>query len=261
MTWDPQQYGRYAAERSRPFFDLVDRIPVRTANFVVDLGCGTGALTKTLAERWPQAETLGVDSSPQMLTQALQTASGSTVRLRFVQADIAAWTPECPVDVLVSNAALHWLPDHEWLLPRLVGYLAPGGTLAVQMPDRFTSPSQVAIDEIAADPRWSDRLAGVGLHRKSVLPAERYIDLLRSCGCDVDAWRTTYYHLLRGENPVFEWLKGSGLGALLSELDDARREVFAAAVADRLRQIYPPTGDITIFPMQRLFFIATRRSG
>jgi trans-aconitate 2-methyltransferase len=258
--WNATEYLRFAGERSRPFADLLAQVQHQSPRVVVDLGCGPGNQTRTLAERWPGARVIGVDSSADMLAKAQPLAIPG--RLEFVASDIGQWSPEAspeaPVDVILSNAALHWLADHERLLKRLAGMLNPDGALAVQMPNRFGSPSQVVIEEAAADPRWAARLRGVGLHRESVMPISWYVSQLRALGFAVNAWETTYIHVLAGENPVLQWFKGTALRPLLDRLDAPLQAEFEALVGERLRRAYPPTGDVTLFPMPRLFFVASR---
>jgi trans-aconitate 2-methyltransferase len=258
MTWDAEQYNKFAAERARPFADLmaqVDRGPNET-RYVVDLGCGPGKLTRQLAERWPAARVFGVDSSSDMLVKAEPLAIPA--RLEFVQADLSEWSPPQPVDFILSNAALHWIADHDALLKRLARRLAPGGTLAVQMPNRFDGPIQRAIDETASDPRWAAKLRGVGLHKGSVQAAEWYVRALEDLGFVVNAWETTYVHVLSGDDPVLEWFRGSGLRPLLARLDAAAAEQFCSALAARFRALYPARNGTTLFRMPRLFFVATR---
>jgi trans-aconitate 2-methyltransferase len=256
--WDANQYNKFAAERERPFADLVEQAAQSGTEIrqIVDLGCGPGRLTRQLAERWPAAHVVGVDNSPEMLTKAQPlTVPG---RLEFVQADLALWSPDQPVDLILSNAALHWIADHERLLTRLAGWLGPSGTLAVQMPNRFDGPVQQAIDATAADPRWAAQLRGVGLHRGSVQPVEWYARCLQGLGFVVNAWETTYVHVLAGENPVLEWFRGTGLRPLLARLDATAAEQFCADLAARLTALYPPRDGTTLFPMPRLFFVAVR---
>jgi trans-aconitate 2-methyltransferase len=254
--WDPKQYLKYADERARPFVDLLAQVRCRTPRRIVDLGCGTGHRTRTLAARWPKAQVVGVDDSPEMIAEAERLSLPG--RLEFVQTDLARWSPDEPVDLIISNAALHWLPDHDALLGRIAAMLDQDGVLAVQMPNRFATPSQVAIEETAADPRWAASLAGVGLHRESVLPMSRYIARLHELGFDVNAWETSYYHILRGPDPVLDWLKGSGLRPLLDRLPPEWTHDFLGDLSRRLRAAYPPLGELTIFPFPRLFFVATR---
>jgi trans-aconitate 2-methyltransferase len=256
MTWDPHQYARFAAERSRPFFDLLGHVRCEQVAVAVDLGCGQGELTRALAERWPAARVTGVDSSPEMLAEAA--AHQLPGRLRFVQADIAAWHSEEPPDLILSNAALQWVPGHQTLLPALAAMLAPHGTLAVQMPNNFEAPSHRAIREVADGPRWGPLLAGAGLRSGVVQPLRWYVERLRSLGCEVDAWETTYIHVLKGDNPVLEWLKGSALRPLLARLDAPAAEEFLREVGERLRAAYPPSGADTLLPFPRIFLVATR---
>jgi trans-aconitate 2-methyltransferase len=253
--WDADQYLKYADERSRPFFDLLARVPESDANFIVDLGCGPGNLTRTLIDRWPQARVLGVDNSPEMLDQASRLAMPG--RLDFLQADILSWSPAAPVDRIVSNAAWQWVGHHESLLSRLAKALSPGGTLAVQMPYHFQSPAHQIIEETKDDPRWRPALEGVGLHRQSVLPLVWYVERLHDLGFVADAWQTTYIHVLTGENPVLEWFKGTALRPLLNRLEQAAKDAFLHEVGIRLQAAYPARGETTLLPFPRIFFVAT----
>lgn len=255
--WNPTQYLKFADERSRPFLDLLSQVNRQACRLIVDLGCGTGHLTKTLLDRWPGARIRGLDNSAEMLEQAkpLQEAG----RLEFDRGEIENWTTTESIDLIVSNAALHWVGSHERLLPRLAAMLAADGTLAVQMPNRFTTPAQVAIDEVTADPRWASRLAGIGLHRESVKPITWYVETLHDLGFSVNAWETHYLHVLRGENPVLEWLKGTGLRPLIEKLGDESAE-FLELLAAKLRTAYPSRDGATLFPFPRLFFVASRTS-
>jgi trans-aconitate 2-methyltransferase len=256
--WDAGQYLKFAGERSRPFFDLVSQVRLDRAGCIADLGCGPGHLTRTLCDRWPEARITGVDNSAEMLKQAAAVVIPG--RLEFLEADIAEWRSDRPLDLIVSNAALHWISDHGSLLARLVGMLSPTGTLAVQMPHRFESPSQAAIEETAADPRWSAALAGVGLHRESVMPVEWYARRLHELGMRVNAWETTYVHVLKGENPVVEWFKGSALRPLLARLNPDEQTEFLADLGVRLRVSYPAKDGVTLFTFPRLFFVAEREA-
>lgn len=255
MIWDAGQYLKYAEERSRPFFDLLARVRLEDVASIADLGCGPGNLTRTLAERWPGARVVGVDNSPEMLGKAWPLAIPG--RLEFVQADISAWSPDEPVNLIVSNAALQWLSNHDELLSRLARMLAKGGTLAVQMPYHFQNPAHLAIEETKADPRWSAALEGVGLHQNSVRPLAWYVEQLHDLGFVVDAWQTTYIHVLTGENPVLVWFKGSALRPLLSRLVFHMKDDFLRELGNRLLVAYPSRGSVTLLPFPRLFFVAT----
>jgi trans-aconitate 2-methyltransferase len=261
-TWDPRLYQRFARERARPFHELVARVPTDEAVAVVDLGCGTGALTAALARRWPSAAILGIDSSPDMI-QTARTHASEQVAFRL--GDIAAWRPTPgSVDVIIANASLQWVPDHAELLTVWAHALDEDGALAFQVP-YGEIPATVAMRELAAEPRWADLLAdvtgGTGPRTASpVLTAEAYIELLAGAGLTVDAWATTYYHVLPGEDPVLEWFAGTGLRPYLDALadDPAARVEFRDALAERLRRAYPQRPSGTILPFPRLFVVAAR---
>jgi trans-aconitate 2-methyltransferase len=259
--WDARQYLKYADERSRPFADLLARVATSHASFIADLGCGPGHLTRTLCERWPAARVVGVDNSTEMLEQARALTMAG--RLDFIQADIASWPPDRPVDLLVSNAALQWVNDHAALLARLVTFLASEGILAVQMPYHFHHPAHAAIEETKADPRWRETLRDIGVHSQSVMPLAWYVERLHDLGLTVDAWQTTYLHVLSGENPVLEWYKGTALRPLLQALESSAQEEFLAELGAKLKSAYPARGRVTLLPFPRLFFVASRlgRSG
>jgi trans-aconitate 2-methyltransferase len=180
-------------------------------------------------------------------------------RLRFEQGDMAKWNSPAPLDLIVSNAALQWVGGHERVLARWTAMLALGGVLAVQIPYRFHSLTQDALDAAAQDRRWADRLRGVGLSRDSVHSLSWYVRRLQELGLDVNAWKTTYYHLLTGENPVLEWFKGSALRPLLAQLGPHEIPAFLHEAGDRLRRAHPPRHGVTALPFTRLFFVATRR--
>ncbi len=253
--WDPAQYGRFGDERGRPFFELVGRVGAERPRLVVDLGCGTGALTATLADRWPQALVEGVDASPEMIAEAAALAIPG--RLRFALGDARDWRPGSPVDVVVSNAVLQWVPGHASLLPGWVDALAPGGWLAFQVPGNDRSPSHVILDELRSAPRWRDRVAP-RVPGPRVLEPGAYLALLAGLGCEVEAWETTYLHVLAGPDPVLEWFKGSALRPVLTALTGAERDAFLAEYAERLRAAYPATELGTVLPFRRLFVVARR---
>jgi trans-aconitate 2-methyltransferase len=208
--WEAKQYLKYSEQRSRPFFDLLSRVRNERVHHVADLGCGPGNLTCTLHERWPAALVVGVDNSAEMLEQAQPLAIPG--RLEFTRADIASWSPSRQLDVIASNAALQWVGDHEILLIRLAKMLAPGGTLAVQMPYYFEHPAHGAIEETKADPRWRATLQGIGLHQKSVLPLVWYVERLHDLGLAVDAWETTYIHVWKAKTRCSSGTRGRHCG-------------------------------------------------
>jgi trans-aconitate 2-methyltransferase len=252
-TWDPQQYALYSDERSRPFFELLARVPEGDYRSIVDLGCGPGTLTMSLTQRWPQARVLGVDSSPQMLTEAAAVAIPG--RLDFRLEDIAAFDEE--QDLLYSNAALQWLGEHESLLTRLAGLVNPRGCLAVQMPSNFYARSHALLTETATDGPWAAKLAK-GWRPLSVHDLDWYVRLLLSLGFRVDAWETEYHFVLQGDDPVLEWVKGTALRPVLALLDSDQAKSFTGEYARRLREAYPKEAHGTVFPFKRIFMVAKR---
>jgi trans-aconitate 2-methyltransferase len=253
-TWDPEQYGRFGDERGRAFFELVSRVHAAEPGSVVDLGCGSGELTASLAERWSGAVIEGIDSSPQMIAAAEAHATGG---LRFSLGDLADWRPGPPVDVIISNAALHWIPGHRELLPRWLKALGPGGWLAFQVPGNFGEPSHTLLREVCASPRWRDRLAGVTRLDPVAEPGD-YLELLASRGCRVDSWETTYLQVLQGDDAVLEWVKGTTLRPVLSTLEAADGTEFLREYGARLREAYPARPHGTVFPFRRIFVVAQR---
>jgi len=254
MAWDPALYSAFSAPRLRPALDLIARIGAAQPNVIADLGCGPGNVTRLLAERWPAARVVGVDSSPEMLNAAAKEAQAIT----WTQADIGTWTPERPLDLLFSNAALHWLDDHASLLPRLLGCVIPGGWLAVQMPDNHHAASHKAILEAAAAGPWAEALAPL-LRPSPVSRPAFYYDLLVPLAAELDIWHTEYCHVLDGDNPVVQWTMGTTLRPLLAALDANQQAGFLADCAARIAARYPrqPDGK-TLFPFRRLFLVAKR---
>jgi trans-aconitate 2-methyltransferase len=250
-TWDPRQYLKFADHRLRPALDLLAQIPLDSPRTVYDLGCGPGNITPLLAERWPAAQVVGVDSSAEMLVKARQEAP----RIAFVQASIEQWAPPTPVDLLFTNSTLQWLDDHTRLFPRLVAQLAPQGVLAVQMPHNHEEPSHAAMREAAEEGPWRDRLRAVRSIRPVGAPTD-YYRILAPIARQIDIWETEYLHVLEGENPVVEWTRGTGLRPYLDALEEPERSAFLAAYAKRIATLYPkqPNGR-TLLPFRRLFIL------
>ncbi|MFE6778568.1 trans-aconitate 2-methyltransferase [Streptomyces sp. NPDC057702] len=281
--WDPKQYLRHSALRTRPFLDLLARIPdppAPTADQapatdapqpgapalrIADLGCGPGNVTALLATRWPDAHITGYDNSVDMLREA-QTYAGPTEgggRLDFQPADAATWVPDEPFDLIVSNAALQWVPDHSESFESWVGALTPGGTFAFQVPGNFVSPSHALLGELCDTPRWRRRLDGRGRRFVHVLSPADYLERLLGLGCVVDAWETTYVQVLTGTDPVLDWVKGTALRPILTALADEPEAAadFLAEYRDLLRKAYPQGPYGTVFPFRRIFVVARRGDG
>jgi trans-aconitate 2-methyltransferase len=256
MTWSPRQYSTFEAERTRPVRDLLNAVPTHSVRRAVDLGCGPGNSTEVLAERFPGAEITGLDSS----TDMIEAARARLPHLRFDLADIAAWDDPGPFDVILANAVLQWVPDHATLLPRLVGKLAQGGSLAVQVPDNLEEPAHRLMRQVAATGPWADKLARAADARAPRFGAEWYYSLIRTCADRVDVWATTYHHVLAGgADGVIEWFKGSGLRPFLAPLNAEETAGFLAEYRACLAAAYPPLPDGSVLlPFPRLFMVATR---
>jgi trans-aconitate 2-methyltransferase len=288
-VWDPELYERHSAHRNRPSQDLLARVPSLPDDetpHIADLGCGPGGPSLLLAERWPRARITGYDNSPAMLREARayagKTPAGGS--LEFVDADLSTWRPGPGdhFDLLFSNAALHWVapaegdgearsaggdsgtPGHAALFPSWLSALPPGGVFCFQVPGNFDAPSHALLLELRNSPRWRGRL-GTASRSGSVLDPPGYLDVLDAMGCDVDAWETTYAHVLHGEDAVLDWVKGTGLRPVLTRLadDPAARAEFLDEYGKLLREAYPPLGGDpsrgTVFPFRRVFVVAVKR--
>jgi trans-aconitate 2-methyltransferase len=250
LMWDPAVYRRYGTERARPFLDLVARVGAQRPRAVVDLGCGPGELTVSLASRWPQARLTGIDSSPEMVEKA----SGLGQAANFRLLDVREWQPDDDVDVLVTNATLQWVPEHRDLLTRWARELPPGAWLAMQVPGNFDAPSHRAIRAAAA------RHDVAHLTREAPVddPAG-YAALMLAAGATVDAWETTYLHLLPDsgdEHPVLRWVEGTALRPVKAALDENAWRDFRADLAREIAAAYPAAGGYVAFPFRRIFMVA-----
>ncbi|MFI0937934.1 trans-aconitate 2-methyltransferase [Streptomyces sp. NPDC021020] len=263
-TWDPHQYLHHSAHRTRPFLDLLHRIPELPGGAsprIADIGSGPGNVTVLLTDRWPGARVTGFDNSAEMLAAAQQYAGPTTGggTLDFRRADAADWTPDEHYDLIVSNAALQWVPGHADRFAGWLDGLAPGGTLAFQVPGNFDAPSHALLAELCESPRWRDRLDGHGRRYVHILGPAGYLERLTELGCaEVDVWESTYVQLLQGEDPVLDWTKGTALRPVLTALDGdpaAARE-FVGQYRDLLRKAYPPGPHGTVFPFRRIFAVA-----
>lgn len=247
--WNPSLYLQFAAERTRPAMELVARIANRPVRYAADLGCGPGNSTALLHAAWPEAQITGVDTSPAMLEKAQQALQGC----RFVEADIARWRPEQPLDVLYANASLQWIPDHPTLFPQLVSLLADDGVLAVQMPDNWQEPSHALMRQTASE------LGHPSRGRVPLPKVSEYYDMLVQAGCEVDIWRTTYFHRLDSHQGIIDWLSATGLRPYLQDLDSVSQQAFLQRYLHLLEENYVRQHDGSVllaFP--RLFIVARR---
>ena len=253
--WDVAQYTKFAAHRLRPALELLTRIRHDEPELVHDLGCGTGDVTRLMTERWPHAQVVGSDSSREMLAKASQIPS----RVRWQQLDVRRWRPEQAQDVIYSNAVLHWIAGHEDLLPRLVSFLAPGGVLAIQMPLSWNEPSHRSILDVLEQLDLGSDALRRRYRTSPVAAPEWYIDLLHPLVGKLDVWTTRYFQLLEGEDPVVEWVRGTGLRPIIDELNPGELALFMTTYRALMHEHYPSiSADVTVFPFPRLFIVATR---
>ncbi len=256
--WNPVQYQKFSGHRLRPALELLHRVPLEAPKIVFDLGCGTGEVTRIIAERWPSAKVYGLDSSSEMLDKAK--AGGGHVD--WVEADVSSWSPDKHPDLIYSNATLHWVENHRALFPKLAGFLNTGGCLAVQMPLSFDAPTHRLMRETLADGGEGGSPLGRPELRKAVArrwveATEVYYELLAARARQLDIWETEYLQVLEGEDPVLEWVKATGLRPVLNGLKDAERDTFMEVYRSRLRKAYPRRADgKTLYPFPRLFIVA-----
>ncbi len=253
--WSPGQYLKFEDERTRPSVDLLARVPLARAARCIDVGCGPGNSTELLVARFPDAVVSGLDSSPAMIAKAKERLPG----LVFETADIRAWEPRERFDLIFANAVFQWVPDHATLLPRLAGFLAPGGCLAVQMPNNMDEPSHRLMREVARAGPWAGLLAAAAGAREEIGSFEAYYGWLRGAGCEVDLWQTSYVHALDGASAIVEWFRSTGLRPYLDPLPPEERDAFLALYRDAIAEAYPAQADGKVllrFP--RLFLVARR---
>lgn len=252
--WSAAQYLKFEDERTRPSRDLLAQIPLERPRRVVDVGCGPGNSTELLTERWPHAEVCGLDTSPDMIEKARQRLPG----LSFDLGDVATWEPDAPVDVIFANAVMQWVPDHQAVLAKLMGFLAPGGVLAVQMPDNLTEPSHVLMSQAAAAMPFAAKMQDAP--RKPLPPVSSYYDGLAGMSARLDIWHTIYNHALADPGAIVEWFKSTGLKPFLEPLDADERAAYLADYLKRIAKAYPPTVDGKVLLRFPRLFIVTVRS-
>jgi len=253
--WNSALYLKFERERTRAAQDLLSRLPDFGPKRIVDLGCGPGNSTALLALRFPHAEIVGLDTSENMLSVAQTRMASAT----FVKQDIVDWRPEAPVDLIFANAALHFAPNHHELMGKLVSFLAPGGLLAVQMPNILQEVSHALIRMVAADGPWASRLVPVAKTRALISSLDDYYSWLAPITQKFEIWQTTYVHPLDGPDAIVDWFEGSALRPFLELLDAKERGAFLAAYRAELDEAYPTQKDgkvLLLYP--RLFFVAQR---
>jgi trans-aconitate 2-methyltransferase len=261
--WDPGQYQKFGDHRLRPALDLLGQVPCAAPALIYDLGCGPGNVTRIIAERWPQAQVIGVDNSPQMLEKARAQAS----RIEWLEADIHTWEPPSPPDLIYSNATLQWVDGHAELFPRLLSLVSPGGCFAAQMPlSRQMISHRLMVEVLRSERPQGESLGDDGLiaamSRKWVLDAEEYYDLLGPGSEATNIWHSEYLQELTGDDPVLEWVTATGLRPVLTGLDDDARAEYVERYRQRLREAYPArAGGVTLYPFRRLFMVAVRAGG
>jgi len=251
--WSPANYLKFEDERTRPARDLLAQVPVARPRRVVDMGCGPGNSTELLVERFPGAEVVGLDNSPNMLAEARKRVPGA----RFAEADAGKWVPDAGTDVVFANAIYQWVPDHLEVLPRVVAGLPENGVLAVQMPDNVGEPSHQLMRQVAAEGPWAEKLRDAA--RAPLPPVRTYYDALRPVSKRLDIWHTVYNHVLAGPEAIVEWVKSTGLRPFIDPLEPAEREDFLARYLALIAEAYPRTVDGKVllrFP--RLFIVVVR---
>ena len=264
-SWNPGQYLKFADHRLRPALDLMGRIPLEDPQVIYDLGCGSGNVTRLLADRWPTADVVGMDNSPEMLERAAGDADGFGGKVRWQTGDLADWKPDRTPSILYSNAVIQWVPDHDELVPRLWNLLPPGGCLAVQAPLSWDMRSHHLMREALADGGPDGRALGsqelrTAVGNRWVQDPDFYYDLLAPQAAHLDVWTTEYQHVLTGDDAVLEWVTGTGLRPILNGLDDGERDLYLAEYRRRLNAEYPKRADgVTLYPFRRLFFVAVRK--
>ena len=258
VMWDPQVYDQFDRERSQPFLDLISRVALESPTRIVDLGCGTGSTTALLARRWPGADVLGIDTSAEMLTKANAMAELPS-NLRFEQQDIADWAPTQGVELVVSNAALQWLPDSFALMHRWLAALEGGAWFAMQVPHSAQLPSHALLNRLVRSDRWQEQLGDdIRAGGQVGLPSD-YLELMLASGMEAHVWETEYLHVLGGADPVLQWVRGTSLRPVIAKLGEDDASIFEQQYAALLREAYPRSALGTIYPFKRIFAVGRKR--
>lgn len=270
FKWNPKQYEHFSDARMRPALDLLVQVHSDNPKFIYDLGCGTGSITQLIQDKWPYARVVGIDNSETMLNQAKQRSSA----IEWANADLLNWEPKPDQlgDIVFSNASLQWLENHATLFPKLAQYVSKAGIFAVQMPRNYDSPSHQCLIEVASQKRWKDQLLPLLRYGKKedpnhqnspVLDPAFYYETLSPYFKKINIWETTYLQVLEGENPVLEWMKGTGLRPILTMLETNDNfsgiQAFIKAYSELLLKCYPKDKNgKTLFPFKRLFIIGIK---
>jgi len=254
--WNPSLYLKFMDERTRAARDLLDRVPLAAARLVYDLGCGPGNSSRLLTRRFPDARLVGLDTSEAMLAHARNLVPNAT----FARGDIAGWSPEAPPDLIFTNAALHFLPNHHELIPRLASTLAPGGVFAAQMPSTANESSHALMRMVAAEGPWSSRLVPVAKTQPYIAAVDDYYEWLQPVSKAIELWLTTYVYMFDIAAGVADFFAGSALQPFLERLSDDERCAFVARYREGLEDAYPAQSDgKVLLPYPRLFMVAVRR--
>lgn len=258
MKWDPSKYTEFSDYRGRPYTDLLGQLGQIDASKIIDLGCGPGNMTRLLAQRWPDAQVEGLDSSAEMIAKAQ--SSVQEPNLNFALADATTWHPDADTDLLFSNAMLQWVPGHRQLLAGWLKELKVGANVAIQIPGNFGSPSHAVMRQVADSPKWADQLSGVLRHVDVVGEPDEYQRIFLEAGVQANVWESTYQQLLVGEDPILNWVRGTALlpiRAALSAPDYAQFEDdYRVAVAEHYPSFTAQDGTVlTNFPFRRIFMI------
>lgn len=253
-SWNPKDYLQFERERTLPCHDLVERIELSSPFRIADLGCGPGNSTAVLAERWPEASLVGIDNSPEMLKISRETQ----IKAEWLQVDIRNWNPTSLYDLIFSNAALQWIPDHETEIVRLFNMVSEGGALAFQIPTHIDLWYSV-LEKVVLNPKWVDRFhkfsSGFYTHK-----LDFYYDLLSQRSKKIGLWETEYYHVLPDPEAIVEWTKATGVRPFLNRLSDQKtRDEFITQYTHEIARTYPKQRDgKVLFPFLRRFVIAYR---
>ncbi|HEX2328542.1 MAG TPA: methyltransferase domain-containing protein [Candidatus Angelobacter sp.] len=252
--WNPELYLKFAGQRGRPAADLIAQINLKSPETIIDLGCGTGNSTEQLHHRWPAARIAGLDSSPKMLEQAREAHPD----WRWIESTIQDWRPAAEYDLIFSNAALHWVPDHASIFPRLLRAVSPEGVLAVQMPNNFQSSSHSVMKKAASDPRWRGALRDAA-ENIFIEPVAFYYNVLSKTAKTLNIWETEYLQIMDGPAAVLDWMRSTAMRPYLARLADHERSHFEQLCLAEYEKLFPADDQgKTLFPYKRMFIVAVR---